>query len=67
MKKCCVLFLLLLLAFSNSLLAAPLDVRLEEFRQFLQDYRKKEKLPSFSVAVVKDGEIVLAEGIGWQD
>ncbi len=47
--------------------AASLDDRLEEFRQFLQEYRRDNKMPSFSVALVKDGEIILSEAIGWQD
>jgi CubicO group peptidase (beta-lactamase class C family) len=63
------LFALILapLVIGDSLFAASLDDRIEEFRQFLQQYRSDEKIPSFSVALVKDGEIVLSEAIGWQD
>ena len=55
------------LAFGNSSSAASLDDRLEEFKQFLQEYRRDEQIPSLSVALVQDGEIILAEAIGWQD
>lgn len=55
------------LFFGNPASAASLDVGLEEFRQFLLEYRRVEKIPSFSVALVKDGEIVLSEAMGWQD
>ncbi len=55
------------LLFGSSSSAASLDDRLEEFRRFLQEYRRAEQIPSFSVALVKDGEIVLTEAIGWQD
>lgn len=44
-----------------------LEERLDDFRQFLQEYRREQLVPSLSVAVVKDGEIVLAESLGWQD
>ena len=67
MKKFCFVLLFALVAFSNSSSAAPLDDKLEEFRQFLKEFRRDKIMPSFSVAVVKDGEIVLEEGIGWQD
>ncbi|NHK28637.1 beta-lactamase family protein [Parvularcula flava] len=44
-----------------------IETKLEDFRNFLQEYRRDNRVLSFSVALVKDGEIVLAEGIGWQD
>ena len=46
---------------------AGLDGKLDEFRQFLQDYRREQLVPSLSIAVVKDGEVLLAESLGWQD
>ena len=46
---------------------ADLAVKFEEFRAYAKQYRVDNRMPSFSVAIVKDGEIVLAEGIGWQD
>jgi CubicO group peptidase (beta-lactamase class C family) len=46
---------------------AGLEERLDDFRQFLQEYRREQLVPSLSVAVVRDGEIVLAESLGWQD
>ena len=67
MKNLSFVLFIALAAFSNSSIAAPLDEKLEEFRQFLLEFRRDKNIPSFSVAVVKDGEIVLAEGIGWQD
>lgn len=47
--------------------ADDLDQKIESFRGFLIDYRKENSIPSFSVALVKDGEIIFAEGFGWQD
>jgi len=67
MKNSCAALFFALLAFSNSAPADSLDDKLDEFRQFLAEFRREKIIPSFSVAVVKDGEIVLAEGIGWQD
>lgn len=43
------------------------DERIEEFRAFLKEFRKENKVLSFSVAVVKDGDIFMTESIGWQD
>jgi len=40
---------------------------LVEFRNFLAEYRIERKIPSLSVAVVHDGEIVWSGGFGWQD
>ena len=67
MKNPCSAVLIVLLTFSNSSPAASLDSKLDEFRQFLNDFRREKIIPSLSVALVKDGEIVLAEAIGWQD
>ncbi len=47
--------------------AASMDDQLEAFRQFLHEFRKEERIQSLSVALVRDGEIVLSEAIGWQD
>jgi len=44
-----------------------LQQKLDDFKSFLIEYRSEHRVLSFSVALVKDGEIVLAEGIGWQD
>ena len=57
----------LLLSISSSAIADALDNKLDEFREYLQEYRRENQIPSFSVAVVKDNDIVLSEGIGWQD
>ncbi len=67
MKKLRFVLMFALLSFGNSLPAASLDDKLDEFRQFLEEYHRKELILSFSVALVKDGEIVLSEGMGWQD
>ena len=40
---------------------------IDEFRSFLADFRKENLVLSFSVAVVKDGEVVMIESLGWQD
>ncbi|MEE4213288.1 MAG: serine hydrolase domain-containing protein [Parvularcula sp.] len=55
------------LLIAPSLAADRDDTRIEEFRAFLQEFREENVLPSFSVAVVQDGEIVMTESIGWQD
>ncbi|MBI1356109.1 MAG: serine hydrolase [Acidobacteria bacterium] len=59
------LFGLTLLA--ANLPAADLDARLAEFRNFLPQFRQDHHIQSLSVALVHDGKIVLAEGLGWQD
>jgi CubicO group peptidase (beta-lactamase class C family) len=66
LKKLLLATLFLLLSAGHSS-AAALDDKLDEFRQFLQEYQRENLVLSFSVALVKDGEIVLAEGMGWQD
>lgn len=66
-KKLSFVLMLAPLFYGNALFAACLEDKLEEFQQFLQEYRRDEQILSFSVALVKDGEIVLSEAIGWQD
>ncbi|MEO0981540.1 MAG: serine hydrolase domain-containing protein [Pseudomonadota bacterium] len=39
----------------------------DQYRAFLKDFREENLVLSFSVAVVKDGEIVMVESLGWQD
>lgn len=41
--------------------------RIEKFRNFLKEFRRNNLVLSFSVAVMKDGDIVLLEQLGWQD
>jgi CubicO group peptidase (beta-lactamase class C family) len=41
--------------------------KLAQFKTFAQQYRKERAVLSFSYAIVKDGRIVAAEGMGWQD
>lgn len=41
--------------------------QIEMFRDFLKTYRQENLVLSQSVALVKDGEIVLLESLGWQD
>ncbi|MEO0695175.1 MAG: serine hydrolase domain-containing protein [Pseudomonadota bacterium] len=57
-----------LFAFSGLVHAAdPYAKEVDAFRAFLKEFRKENLVLSFSVAVVKDGEIVMVESIGWQD
>lgn len=56
-----------LIALSSSAYADGMDEKLESFREFLVEFRNDNRVQSFSVAIVKDGEIVFAEGFGWQD
>lgn len=37
------------------------------FKSFAEEYRRNNNILSFSYAIVQDGRIVAAEGIGWQD
>jgi len=41
--------------------------RINEFRIFLESYRRENLVLSFSVAVLKDGDVILLESLGWQD
>ncbi len=41
--------------------------KVEAFRAFLKEYRRENLVLSFSVAVMKNGEIVMLENLGWQD
>ena len=59
--------LVLLFFYSWPSHAATLNDKLDEFRQYLKEYQRENLILSLSVALVKDGEIVLAEGLGWQD
>lgn len=44
-----------------------LEEKLAEFDAFARQYRLENDVLSMSYAIVKDGEIIAAEGIGWQD
>ncbi|EAQ28851.1 beta-lactamase precursor [Erythrobacter sp. NAP1] len=44
-----------------------LEEKLAEFDAFVREYRTENTVFSMSYAVVVDGEIVAAHGIGWQD
>ncbi|GGW78608.1 serine hydrolase [Alteromonas halophila] len=52
---------------SVSAVAQVSDAQRASFRTFLEEFRKQNSILSFSVAVVKDDEIVLSESLGWQD
>ena len=43
------------------------DQELAAFRSFAEQHRRENRILSFSYAIVKDGRIVAAEGMGWQD
>lgn len=47
--------------------ASELNERLEEFDAFAREHRRTNDVLSMSYAIVKDGEILALEGIGWQD
>jgi CubicO group peptidase (beta-lactamase class C family) len=47
--------------------AANLEVKVGEFAAFMREHRREKKIVSLSYAVVVDGRIVAAEGLGWQD
>lgn len=79
-KKALLHFAVLSLLFAPATLAALLvslgpspaaaqeqDAKLAAFKSFAEEYRRENNVLSFSYAIVKDGRIVAAEGIGWQD
>jgi len=41
--------------------------KVEEFREFAKNYRRENLVLSMSIAVLKDGEVVMLENVGWQD
>jgi CubicO group peptidase (beta-lactamase class C family) len=43
------------------------SAKLEDFKSFAEEYRHSNNILSFSYAIVQDGRIAAAEGIGWQD
>lgn len=55
----------------TALLVAPHAIagesKLEQFEAFAREHRSKNSVLSMSYAIVKDGRIAAAEGIGWQD
>lgn len=58
-----------LFALAAPLHAQPADdaAKLAQFKAYAQQYRTERSVLSFSYAIVKDGRIVAAEGVGWQD
>lgn len=58
---------LMLCVFAAAAQAQGDAAKLSEFKAFAQQFRSERALPSFSYAIVKDGRIVAAEGLGWQD
>lgn len=44
-----------------------LQAKLRQFDTFAREHRLKNSVLSMSYAIVKDGQIVAIEGIGWQD
>jgi CubicO group peptidase (beta-lactamase class C family) len=47
--------------------AQPLERKLAEFHEFAKEHRRQNSVLSMSYAIVSNGRIVAAEGIGWQD
>ena len=52
---------------SNPAGAQEQEARLAAFKSFAEEYRRNNNVLSFSYAIVQDGRIVAAEGMGWQD
>ncbi len=52
---------------SNHAAAQEQGAELAAFKSFAGEYRRNNNILSFSYAIVQDGRIVAAEGIGWQD
>lgn len=55
----------------NTLSAVTVDnvteQKIDDFRQFLKEFRVENKIPSLSVALVKNGDVIMIESIGFQD
>lgn len=69
-KKALVPFAILSLlwsAESTRAAAQEQNTKLAAFKSFAEEYRRNNNILSFSYAIVQDGRIVAAEGIGWQD
>ena len=47
--------------------AATLEQKLAQFHEFAKQHRQENSVLSMSYAIAKDGRIVAAHGIGWQD
>ncbi len=64
-----ILIAALVLATGAPAQTAPRDdaAKLAEFKAFATKYRGERAVLSLSYAIAKDGRIVAAEGIGWQD
>ncbi|NTZ42681.1 beta-lactamase family protein [Altererythrobacter sp. SALINAS58] len=54
-------------AHAQEVVELSLTEKLAEFDRFAREYRLEHDVPSMSYAIVRDGKIVAAEGIGWQD
>lgn len=52
---------------SSPAAAATLQEKLDAFKAFAKEHRSKNSVLSMSYAIVADGKIVAAEGMGWQD
>lgn len=47
--------------------ASALEQKLAQFHEFAKQHRRQNNVPSMSYAIVKEGKIVAAHGMGWQD
>lgn len=65
MRKLSVIFLvLILLALSPAFLAAQTKMQAEKVDLFVREKMKSKNIPGLSLAVVRDGKIILAKGYG---
>lgn len=55
------------LMMSSPAWGADYEDKIQEYSQFLAELRLERKIPSLSVAIARDGEIIFAQGYGWQD
>ena len=44
-----------------------IDEKIEKFKTYVKHFRQQNLIPSLSVAIVKDGEIIMLESVGFQD
>ncbi|NDW21253.1 serine hydrolase domain-containing protein [Alteromonas hispanica] len=44
-----------------------IDDKIEKFQTYIKDFRRQNLIPSLSVAIVKNGDVIMLESIGFQD
>lgn len=51
----------------NDAAAEPYAEQISEYREYVQSFRRENRVLSFSLALMKDGELIMLEQLGYQD